>query len=169
MTDDDSVRSVDAALLHLMDDMRDYGAASTFNWLNARVDDLLDFICAGGTVRVAAEEGLLTLSSADEVKAWAEARYPGTTFRSASVLGGEVISLETLRALDKARDSGVQVQSRWLERRLRRLFDVAYAGERIEVEQSEPTGGYVPLCSVDEYLQWARERFGAAAMPRQTE
>ncbi len=67
---------VDAERLAALDEARDYGAASSYNWLNAELDRLRAVIRGGGVVRVEDESPPTVLPTLAAFTEWAGRRYP---------------------------------------------------------------------------------------------
>lgn len=68
---------LDRGFLAELDEARDYNAASSYNFLNAELKGLGDFVEAGGIVIVESESERLVLTGARELIGWVRKRYPG--------------------------------------------------------------------------------------------
>ncbi|MBK8869825.1 MAG: hypothetical protein IPN19_01955 [Elusimicrobia bacterium] len=73
---DDRLRSsgiVDSQLLASFDEAYNYEAASTINWLIAKLQILKDVLVHAGTLKI---ESFKQISDVEEFKAWLRERYP---------------------------------------------------------------------------------------------
>lgn len=70
---------ISAEQLAVMDEARDYDAASSYNWLNAELARLDEEMQTGKSMRVDAQDRIETFTTRQEFIAWMTHRYPMAT------------------------------------------------------------------------------------------
>ena len=72
-------------MLASLDEARDYAAASSYNWLNAKMRELYAVVQTGGRVRIESQTKTILLDSKLAFVGWAIERYPHAEFGQSKI------------------------------------------------------------------------------------
>ena len=80
------IEVIDSTMLASLDEARVYNAASSYNWLNAKLREFYAVVQNGGRVQVEDNAEVMLLDSKTAFVAWAMDRYPMAEFGQSKIL-----------------------------------------------------------------------------------